>query len=202
MNNFYDKNKLEVGLDEVGRGCLAGPVVVSAVIWPKDLEHELNNEIKDSKKLSKKKRDTLRHFIEENAIDFSVAFVDEKTIDKINIFNSTQLCMHKALEQLNVIPELILVDGNKFKPYYHNNELIENICIVKGDDLYKSIACASILAKTYRDEYMNKLCENNDYKKYDFENNKGYGTKTHIDAINKYGITNIHRKSFGICKTI
>ena len=159
------------------------------------------DEIKDSKKLSRKKRNKLRHFIEENAIDFSVSFINNKIIDDINIFNATQLCMHKALDNLNTIPELILVDGNKFNPYYYNNNLIENICIIKGDNYYKSIAAASILAKCYRDEYIEKLCsENTNLNNYDLLNNKGYGTQKHLDGLRKYGLLDIHRKTFGICK--
>jgi ribonuclease HII len=201
MNKYYSKSKLEVGIDEVGRGCLAGPVVAAAVIWPKDINDDLELQITDSKKLSRKKRNELRYFIEENAIDFSVAFIDEKIIDKKNIFNATQLAMHKALDKLNTIPELILVDGDKFKPYIYNNDIIENICIIKGDLHYKSIACASILAKEYHDDYIKKICETNiSYNNYDLLNNMGYGTKKHIDAIKKNGIIEIHRKTFGICK--
>ena len=202
MKNYYTIDKLEVGIDEVGRGCLFGPVVVASVIWPKDLIDDiLDSQITDSKKLSRKKRNELRYFIEENAIDFSIQFIDEKKIDKINILNATHLAMHKSLDNLNTIPELILVDGNKFNPYYHNNELIENICVIKGDLNYKSIACASILAKEYHDEYINKICnENTNYNNYDLLNNMGYGTKKHIEGINTYGLSDKHRKTFGICK--
>jgi ribonuclease HII len=201
MNKYYDKTKLEVGIDEVARGCLAGPVFCAAVIWPHELDYEYENEIKDSKKLSKKKRNFLRHYIEENAIDFSISYKDNNDIDKYNILNTTHMAMHDAIDNLNVIPDLILVDGNSFNPYYHNNELIEHLCIVGGDNKYISIACASILAKEYHDEYIHKLVKNNiNLKKYDWENNVCYGTQKHIDAIKTYGITKYHRKTFGICK--
>tara|TARA_B100001093_G_C26446558_1_gene850468 strand:+ start:58 stop:672 length:615 start_codon:yes stop_codon:yes gene_type:complete len=200
MNKYYS-DKLEVGIDEVARGCLAGPVFVAAVIWPKDLNCEIQNEIKDSKKLSRKKRKYLREYIEENAIGFSVAYKDNNYIDKFNILNSTHKAMHEALNELNITPELILVDGNSFKPYYKNNELIENVCIIEGDNKYLPIACASILAKEYHDEYIkNLVSKDRDFlTKYDWENNMCYGTKKHIDAITNYGLTKYHRKTFGIC---
>jgi len=200
MNKYFSKNKLEVGIDEVGRGCLAGPVFTAAVIWPKDLDCKYECEIKDSKKLSKKKRKFLKDYIEENAISFSIGYKDNTIIDKYNILNATHMAMHDAITNLNIIPELLLVDGNSFNPYYYKNELIEHICIVEGDNKYISIACASILAKEYHDEYIKKLVEDNsDLNKYDWNNNVCYGTKKHIDAIKQYGITNYHRKTFGIC---
>ena len=200
MNKFYDKNKLEVGIDEVARGCLAGPVFTAAVIWPNNLNCEWEKEIKDSKKLSKKKRNFLRYYIEENAIDFSISYKDNNVIDKYNILKSTHMAMHDAIDNLNVIPDLILVDGNSFNPYYNNNELIEHLCIIGGDNKYISIACASILAKEYHDEYIrNLLIINENLKKYDWENNVCYGTKKHIEAIHKYGLSKYHRKTFGIC---
>ena len=199
MKKYYS-TKLEVGIDEVARGCLAGPVFTAAVIWPKDLECEFENEIKDSKKLSRKKRKFLREYIEYNAIDFSVGYKDNTIIDKHNILNATHMAMHDCLDKLNVIPELILVDGNSFKPYYYNNDIIEHTCIIEGDNKYLPIACASILAKEYHDEYIKKLLEKDSkLKKYDWENNMCYGTKKHIDAIKEYGITDYHRKTFGIC---
>ena len=200
MKKYYS-DKLEVGIDEVARGCLAGPVFTAAVIWPKDLNCDIQNQIKDSKKLSRKKRKLLREYIEANAIDFSVSFKDNTIIDDYNILNATHMAMHSALDNLNVVPEFILVDGNSFKPYYYENDLIEHVCIIEGDNRYLSIACASILAKEYHDEYIENLLENDsDLKKYDWENNMCYGTKKHMDAINKYGITKYHRKTFGICK--
>jgi len=200
MNKFYDKNKLEVGIDEVARGCLAGHVFTAAVIWPNNLNCELEKEIKDSKKLSKKKRNFLRYYIEENAIDFSVSYKDNNVIDKYNILNATHMAMHSAIDKLNVIPDLILVDGNSFNPYYNKNELLEHLCIIGGDNKYISIACASILAKEYHDEYIHNLLNNDEnLKKYDWENNVCYGTKKHIEAIQKYGLSKYHRKTFGIC---
>ena len=200
MNKFYDKNKLEVGIDEVARGCLAGPVFTAAVIWPNNLNCVLEKEIKDSKKLSKKKRNFLRYYIEENAIDFSVSYKDNTIIDKLNILNATHMAMHDAIDNLNVIPDLILVDGNSFNPYYKKNELIDHLCIIGGDNKYISIACASILAKEYHDEYIHNLLHNDEnLKKYDWENNVCYGTKKHIEAIHKYGLSKYHRKTFGIC---
>ena len=199
MKKYYS-NKLEVGIDEVARGCLAGPVFTSAVIWPKDLDCEFENEIKDSKKLSRNKRNLLRDYIECNAIDFSIGYKDNTVIDKYNILNATHMAMHDALDNLNTIPELILVDGNSFKPYYHNKDIIEHICIIEGDNSYLPIACASILAKEYHDEYIKNLIEKEvDLNKYDWLNNMCYGTKKHIDAIKEYGISKYHRKTFGIC---
>jgi ribonuclease HII len=200
MKKYYS-NKLEVGIDEVARGCLAGPVFTAAVIWPKDLDCEYQNEIKDSKKLSKKKRKFLREYIEYNAIDFSVAFKDNTVIDKYNILTATHMAMHDSIKKLNIIPELLLVDGNTFTPYYHNNDVIEHTCIIEGDNKYLPIACASILAKVYHDEYVEMLINNNkDLNKYDWGNNMCYGTKNHINAIKEYGISKYHRKTFGICK--
>lgn len=199
--NIYYSDKLEVGIDEVARGCLAGPVFTAAVIWPKDLNCDIQNQIKDSKKLSRKKRKLLREYIEANAIDFSVSFKDNTIIDDYNILNATHMAMHSALDNLNVVPEFILVDGNSFKPYYYENDLIEHVCIIEGDNRYLSIACASILAKEYHDDYIDTLLKSDsDLKKYDWENNMCYGTKKHMDAINKYGISKYHRKTFGICK--
>ena len=227
MKKFYKKDVLEVGVDEVARGCLAGPVVSAGVIWPNEIDDDLKifeNQIKDSKKLSRNKRKELRHFIEEYAIDFSVSFVDNKIIDQKNILNATYIAMHDVLDSLNTIPELILVDGNSFKPYYTNkinnsnndsnndykqdinysknmDNLIEHICIKGGDNKYISIACASILAKEYHDDYIKKICESEtDVNRYDWQNNMCYGTKKHIDAIKQYGLSKYHRKTFGLCK--
>ena len=199
MKKYYS-NKLEVGIDEVARGCLAGPVFTSAVIWPKDLECEYENEIKDSKKLSRHKRQLLRDYIECNAIDFSIGYKDNTVIDKYNILNATHMAMHDALDNLNIVPELILVDGNSFKPYYYNNDIIEHTCIIDGDNSYLPIACASILAKEYHDDYIKNLIEtDSDLNKYNWINNMCYGTKKHIDAIKEYGISKYHRRTFGIC---
>jgi len=184
---YYDVNKTEAGCDEAGRGPLAGPVFASAVVWPKSLQHEM---LKDSKLLSGKNRIILRDFIEANATSFAVAEVSPEEIDKINILNASIKAMHKALELLDSEFDLILADGNRFKKYKN----IEHHTIVKGDNKYMSIAAASILAKTYRDEYMIKA--DRIYPQYNWKNNKGYPTRQHIDAIKKYGITEFHRKSF------
>lgn len=204
MNKYLNKELLEVGIDEVARGCLAGPVCSAVVIWPKEIEEEykyLEDQIKDSKKISRKKRKELREFIEFYAIDFSVAFISNTEIDRYNILNATYMAMHKALDNLNVIPEYLLVDGITFTPYYKDGELMEHTCIKGGDNKYISIASASILAKEYHDEYILNLCNENPFlKKYDWENNMCYGTQKHIDAIKENGITEYHRKTFGICK--
>ena len=206
MHLYHSIDKLEVGVDEAGRGCLFGRVYSAVVIWNPELNECFNdiqdkiNEIKDSKKLSKKKRKQLKEFIEKYAIDYQVSYIENDEIDKINILNSAIKSMHKALNKLNVVPELILVDGNRFKPYYYNNKEIEHKCIIKGDDNYISIAAASILAKEYRDEYIEDLCkENEDLMKYNLLNNMGYGTQGHRDAIKEYGITDYHRKTFKGC---
>ena len=201
MQDYYDPELLEAGIDEVARGCLAGPVYAAAVIWPKEINEEDYMVVRDSKKLSKKRRNILRDYIEENAIDFSVSFEDNISIDKLNILNATYKTMHKALDNLNVIPDSIIVDGDKFKPYYRDGELIEHKCFTKGDSKYAAIACASILAKVYHDDYIEKIIEeNDDLKKYGWETNMCYGTAQHIEAISKYGLTKYHRKTFGICK--
>lgn len=184
---YWKKNGVEVGCDEAGRGPLAGPVVAAAVIWPKNL---LIPEIDDSKKLSEAKRNKLRPFIEENAIAYAVAFVSEKKIDKINILKASIRAMHMALDKLTVDFSRILVDGNRF--YDYNN--MEYQTIVKGDGKYLSIAAASILAKTYRDEYMIELDQ--EYPQYLWKNNKGYPTKHHINEVKRIGITKYHRKTF------
>lgn len=178
---------LEAGTDEAGRGCLAGPVVAAAVILPPDFKHEMLN---DSKQLSEKQREILKPIIEKEALAFAVAFVYQKKIDAINILNASILAMHKAIGSLPVTPEFILVDGNRFKNY--PNILHETI--VKGDSKFMSIAAASILAKTYRDAYMEKI--HRDYPDFHWQKNKGYPTKEHRNAIRKFGVTIHHRKSF------
>lgn len=183
----YFKDKVEAGCDEAGRGCLAGPVFAAAVILPEDFSNEMLN---DSKQLSEKKRDQLRQIIEKEALAWAVAQVDNEEIDKINILNASITAMHRALDALPVIPEHILVDGNRFKPYRD----IPHHCIVKGDGKYMAIAAASILAKTHRDEYMRQLHEQ--YPVYDWQRNKGYPTVAHREQIRQHGITPYHRKSF------
>ena len=204
MLQYFNSEKIEVGIDEAGRGCLAGPVFTGAVILPKVFEEEdedLIAQIRDSKKLSRKKRALLRQFIESIAIDFSVTFKDHDYIDKNNILKSTHDCMHDSVKNLNIVPELILVDGNYFKPYYNDEELIENICIIGGDDKYLPIACASILAKEYHDEYIENLLKNDKKLEiYGWDSNMCYGTQKHIDGIKSNGLSKYHRKSFGICK--
>ena len=187
-NNYY-KGKIEAGCDEAGRGCLAGSVYAAAVILPEDYQNELLN---DSKQLTEKKRYQLREIIERDAVAWAVGIVTPEEIDKINILNASILAMHRALDQLKVRPEAIIVDGNRFKPY----QKLPHTTIVKGDGKYLSIAAASILAKTYRDDYMNQLAE--EYPQYDWRSNKGYPTKKHRDAIKQFGITPYHRKSYNL----
>tara|TARA_Y100001970_G_C13860942_1_gene664078 strand:- start:37 stop:654 length:618 start_codon:yes stop_codon:yes gene_type:complete len=203
LKQFYEKDKIEVGLDEAGRGCLFGPVCVAGVIWlDEDPNPEL--EIRDSKKVSEKKRALLKDYIKDNSIAYSITLVDHDDIDKYNILQATLKGMHQCLDNITDIINIdtILVDGNHFDFYSDRNDnYINHICVVDGDNTYKSIAAASILAKTYRDEWINKLVdENPELEKYDLRNNKGYGTKRHLDAIKEYGVTKWHRKSFGICK--
>ena len=187
-NNYY-KGKIEAGCDEAGRGCLAGSVYAAAVILPEDYQNELLN---DSKQLTEKKRYELREIIERDAVAWAVGIVTPKEIDKVNILNASILAMHRALDQLKVRPEAIIVDGNRFKPY----QKLPHTTIVKGDGKYLSIAAASILAKTYRDDYMNQLAE--EYPQYDWRSNKGYPTKKHREAIKQFGITPYHRKSYNL----
>ncbi|MCB0485471.1 MAG: ribonuclease HII [Flavobacteriaceae bacterium] len=179
--------RLEVGTDEAGRGCLAGPVVAAAVILKEDFQHPLLN---DSKQLSEKQRQELRPFIEEQALAYAVSFVWQDEIDKINILQSSIIAMHRSIDKLTVAPEFIIVDGNKFKKYKD----IPHQTIVKGDSKFMSIAAASILAKTYRDEYMEKI--HADFPHYNWKQNKGYPTKEHRQIIRELGITEHHRKSF------
>lgn len=187
LKSSFSGDKIEAGCDEVGRGCLAGPVVAAAVILPLDYKHKL---LTDSKLLSKKKREFIRKDILNDAIEYAIAEISNEEVDKINVLQASILGMHRALDQLAQRPELILVDGNKFIPY--NNT--PHHCIIKGDGKYMSIAAASILAKTYRDDLMEKLSIS--YPEYGWERNVGYPTKEHRIAIEKYGITPYHRKSF------
>lgn len=187
LENHYYEGLVEAGCDEAGRGCLAGSVFAAAVILPPDYENELFN---DSKKLTDRKRKQLREIIEHDAVDWAVGIVEPGEIDEINILNASILAMHRALDQLKVRPEAVIVDGNRFKPYRD----LPYTTIVKGDGKYLSIAAASILAKTYRDDYMDRLAE--DYPQYDWKSNKGYPTKKHRQAIRECGITPYHRRSF------
>ena len=191
LKNSFSKSKFEVGIDESGRGCLAGPVTASAVIFPKGYKNKYLN---DSKKLSEKKRFELKKIIEDESIDYSVFFVDSKTIDKINILNSTFMAMHGAISNLKIQPTFILVDGNKFIKFKN----IPHKCIIKGDNKYQNIAAASILAKTNRDIYMKKI--HSKYPEFKWDKNKWYGTSFHMNMINKYGQTDFHRKTFHLKK--
>ena len=201
LNKYYE-GKIEAGCDEAGRGCLAGSVYAAAVILPDGYQNDLLN---DSKQLTEKRRYQLREIIERDAVAWAVGVVSPDEIDKINILNASILAMHRALDQLKVRPEAIIVDGNRFKPYRepitNNREpiTIPYTTIVKGDGKYLAIAAASILAKTYRDDYMNELAK--EYPQYDWLSNKGYPTKKHRDAIRQYGITPYHRKSYNLLCT-
>jgi ribonuclease HII len=178
---------LEAGTDEAGRGCLAGPVTAAAIILPEYFENDILN---DSKQLSETKRDFLRPILENESVTFGVCHVFQDEIDEINILNASILAMHRALDSMAQPPAFILVDGNRFKPYPN----IDHECIVKGDSKYMSIAAASVLAKTHRDEYMAKIHE--EFPMYNWKRNKGYPTKEHREAIKQYGLTKYHRKSF------
>ena len=182
----YSK-EIEVGTDEAGRGCLAGPITAAAVVFS---ENYSNQDLNDSKKLSRKKRNELRKVIEKDALAFSVVHVDNHEIDKINILNASILAMHSAIKKLKIVPEFILVDGNRFSKY----ENLQHKCIISGDSKFQNIAAASILAKTYRDELMTKLSKN--YPQYNWDKNKGYPTKFHKNSIKLYGPSIYHRKSF------
>lgn len=192
MNRQFVEGKIEAGCDEAGRGCLAGPVFAAAVILGNDFYNQFIN---DSKQLSEKNRNELRIFIEQNSLAFSVAYVEPRQIDEINILNASILAMHLALDGLNVVPEHILIDGNRFKPYKE----IPHQCMIKGDARFVNIAAASILAKTYRDEYMGNL--HNGFPHYNWKRNKGYPTIEHRKAISEFGITDYHRKSFRLLPT-
>ncbi|MBQ9655216.1 MAG: ribonuclease HII [Prevotella sp.] len=198
--SHYNKGKVEAGCDEAGRGCLAGSVFAAAVILPEDYH---NDELNDSKQLTDRRRKLLRGIIERDAVAWAVGVVTPEEIDRINILNASILAMHRALDQLTVRPEAIIVDGNRFKPYFERSKRqeargksIPYTTIVKGDGKYLSIAAASILAKTYRDDYMDALAV--EYPQYDWLSNKGYPTKKHREAIRLYGITPYHRKTFNM----
>ena len=187
LEAYYTKDVIEAGCDEAGRGCLAGPVFAAAVILPPDFKSELLN---DSKQLSEKNRYALRPLIEQEAIAWGIGLATAPEIDAINILKASFLAMHRAIEQLKVQPQALLIDGNRFTPYKE----IPFTCMVKGDGRFLSIAAASILAKTYRDDYMLQLAE--EYPSYGWQQNKGYPTRAHREAISKHGITPYHRKTF------
>ena len=186
---YLEANRIEAGCDEAGRGCLAGPVYAAAVILPPDFHNE---DLNDSKQLSEKKRYALRPIIEQEAIAWAVGIVTPEEIDRINILKASFLAMHRAVDQLNVRPQHLLIDGNRFKKYRD----LPHTTVVKGDGKYLSIAAASILAKTYRDDYMNRLHE--EYPYYDWNRNKGYPTKKHRAAIAERGTTPYHRLTFNL----
>jgi ribonuclease HII len=189
---FFHNKFFEAGLDEAGRGCFAGPVYAAAVVLSKDFYHPLLN---DSKQMTKEEREHLKPIIEKESIAFSVASVSNNEIDRINILQASYKAMHLALNRLSSKPDILLVDGNRFKPY----KKIPHHCIIKGDGMYASIAAASVLAKTYRDEYMQNLHSlHKKYEVYGWHNNKGYGTPEHRNAIEAHGLCRYHRKSFNI----
>jgi ribonuclease HII len=187
--SFYSGIEIEAGVDEAGRGCYAGPVYAAAVVLPRYFEHPLLN---DSKKLSPEDRYALRPIIEKEAIAWAVASADNNTIDRINILQATYDAMHLAIDQLQTRPGLLLIDGNRFRPYFG----ITHTCIIQGDGMYASIAAASILAKTYRDDFMMGLHEQ--FPQYQWHQNKGYGTARHREAIKMHGLCQYHRHSFNI----
>ncbi len=193
LASYLHKNLIEAGLDEAGRGCYAGPVFAAAVILPKYFHHPLLN---DSKQLNEKQRNLLRPIIEKESIAFAVASVDNDTIDKINILQASFTAMHLSVNQLKTTPEFLLIDGNRFKVYKN----IPHQCIVKGDGKYAAIAAASILAKTYRDEFMQQI--HTAFPEYGWDKNKGYGTAIHRKAIDEFGLCSYHRKSFNILPEI
>ncbi len=187
LKAYYTKNIIEAGCDEAGRGCLSGAVYAAAVILPSDFRHELLN---DSKQLTEREREHLRPIIEQEAVAWAVASVSPAEIDDINILNASFLAMHRAIDQLSIRPESLLIDGNRFTPY----NFIPHHCIIKGDGKYLSIAAASVLAKTYRDDYMADL--HKAFPMYSWDSNKGYPTKAHRAAIREHGTTQYHRMTF------
>lgn len=189
LQPFHKNNRIEAGIDEAGRGCYAGPVFAAAVILPKKFYHPLLN---DSKQLNKEQRALLRPIIEAQAVCWSVAMIDNDEIDRINILQATYSAMHQCVSTLSVVPEHLLIDGNRFRPYQD----ISHDCIIQGDGTYASIAAASILAKTHRDAFMLQLHE--EFPQYDWVNNKGYGTLSHRSAIEQHGLCKYHRRSFNI----
>lgn len=221
---YETDSETQVGIDEVGRGCFAGPVVSAGVVW--DTEwlkqnqnsteyNELLSNVKDSKKLSHKKRKILSDFIKEHSIAYAISFVDEKIIDEINILKATHTAMHNVIDVINnkIYLDRILVDGSNFKVYVSKTDaflnesnnirfIVPHVCVPNGDNTYINIAAASIIAKVARDEYMENLCNDEPIlqEKYDWKNNKGYGTRKHIQGIEQWGITTHHRKTFGMCK--
>ena len=203
MEQFYEKDKIEVGIDEAGRGCLFGPVSVASVIWSQT-EPDNSIIIRDSKKMTDRQKNIAYDYIMKNAVAVSHKFIHHDEIDRTNILKSTIRGMHLCLDDIvnDHKVDTILVDGNQFDFYCDcNDNYINHVCVVEGDNKYRSIACASVIAKVNRDNYIKKLCEENpELKEYDLHNNKGYGTARHLAAIKEKGITEWHRKTYGICK--
>ena len=193
LKNKYSQHPFEAGVDEAGRGCIAGPVVAAAVILPPDFTHPV---LKDSKKLSHKQRMEIRPVILEEAIAWNVGMISAPRIDQVNILNATYEAMHEAIAGLSIKPDFLVIDGNRFRPYPD----IEDECIIKGDGKYLNIAAASILAKTYRDEIMEMLAK--EFPSYDWESNKGYPTPAHKQAVLRHGTTKYHRKTFNLYPTL
>jgi len=187
LKSFYQREFIEAGCDEAGRGCLAGPVFAAAVILPLNFRNKVLN---DSKQLTEKERYDLRPLIEKKAIAWAVASVSHEEIDEINILNASFLAMHRAVEQLSHVPQMLLIDGNRFNRYKN----VPHVCVIEGDGIYASIAAASVLAKTYRDDFMKQMHEQ--YPLYSWNTNKGFATEAHRTAIQEHGITPLHRKSF------
>lgn len=200
---YCDSDQLEGGVDEAGRGCLMGRVYAAAVVLPQEFPDEYYLQIKDSKKLSAKKRYQLQEYIQAVAISYGVGFASPAEIDQHNIFNANQMAMHRAIDNLSVIVDSLLVDGNHFKPYFDKEGNFTSYqCVVKGDNTYMSIAAAGILAKCAHDTYIKELLvAHPEWEMYGWESNMGYGTADHLHAIRCYGTTSEHRKTFGICKT-
>jgi len=197
LQAFLNKNHIEVGIDEAGRGPLIGRVYAAAVIWPKDLD---NPQVNDSKKITAKKRKVLKEWIQENVTDYGIGYAEPEEIDELNILQATYLAMHRALDNLKTKFDSILVDGNRFKPYQDK----DYTTVIKGDATYYAISAASILAKEYHDEYIREICKKNPEldSNYKLLSNMGYGTKDHIKGIQENGITQYHRKSFKTCQKI
>ena len=189
LKSHFQTTFSEAGLDEAGRGCYAGPVFAAAVILPLDFYHPLLN---DSKKLSAAQRELLKPYIEKHALQYSIAMVDNNEIDEINILKASFKAMHLALDKLKIQPQLLLIDGNRFIPWKN----VKHHCIIKGDGIYANIAAASILAKTYRDDFIKSI--HKEFPQYNWARNKGYGTAEHRNAIELYGLCKYHRKSFNI----
>ena len=190
---YFNKDVIEAGCDEAGRGCLAGPVYAAAVILPEDY---VNPQLNDSKKLTERQRYALREVILKDAVAYAVGIVSNQEIDEINILNASFLAMHRAIDQLLVRPQHLLIDGNRFSPY----PFIPHTTIIKGDGKYMSIAAASILAKTFRDDFMNELAK--EYPEYGWQDNKGYPTKAHRQAIARFGLTPYHRTTFNLLGSV